>query len=54
MPRRLRIQYPGAMHHVMSRGNRWEDILLDDVYRQDLLKKPAEACQKTGWRVHAY
>jgi hypothetical protein len=27
MPRKLRIQYPGAMYHVMSRGNRREDIL---------------------------
>ncbi len=25
-----------------------------DVDRQDFLKTLAEACQKTGWRVHAY
>jgi len=24
-PRQLRIQYPGAMHHVMSRGNRRQE-----------------------------
>jgi REP element-mobilizing transposase RayT len=54
MPRKLRIQYPGAMSHVMSRGNRREDIFLDDVDRQDFLKTLAEACQKTGWQVHAY
>jgi hypothetical protein len=53
MPRQLRIQYPGAIHHVMSRGNRREDIFLDDVDRQDFLKTLAEACQKTGWQVHA-
>ena len=29
MPRQLRIQYPGAMYHVMSRGNRRQDIYLD-------------------------
>jgi hypothetical protein len=28
MPCKLRIQYPGAMYHVMSRGNR-ERIFLD-------------------------
>ncbi len=33
MPRQLRIQYPGAMYHVMSRGNRRQDIFLDDVDR---------------------
>ncbi len=31
MPRKLRIQYPGAMYHVMSQGDRREDIFLDDV-----------------------
>ena len=30
MPRQVRIQYPGAMYHVMSRGNRRQDIYLDD------------------------
>jgi len=54
MPRQLRIQYPGAMYHLMSRGNRRDDIFLDDVDRHDFLKTLAEACQKTGWQVHAY
>ena len=54
MPRQLRIDYPGAIHHVMSRGDRRENIYLDDVDRQDFLKTLAEACQKTDWRVHAY
>ena len=54
MPRKLRIEYPGAMYHVMSRGNRRQDIFLDDIDRHDFLKTLAEACQKTGWQVHAY
>lgn len=54
MPRRMRIQYPGATYHVMCRGDRREKIFLDDVDRQDFLKTLAEACQKTGWQVHAY
>ena len=54
MPRKLRVEYPGAMYHVMSRGDRQEDIYLDDVDRQDFLKTLAEACQKTSWQVHAY
>jgi len=54
MPRQLRIDFPGAIHHVMSRGDRREDIYLDDVDRQDFLKTLAEVCQKTGWQVHAY
>ena len=54
MPRKLRIQYPGAMYHVMSRGDRGERIFLDDVDRHDFIKTLAEACQKTDWQVHAY
>src|SRR4051812_7473163 len=54
MPRKLRVEYAGALYHVMSRGDRREDIFLDDVDRQDFIKTLAEACQKTGWRVHAY
>jgi putative transposase len=54
MPRKLRLQYAGAMYHVMSRGDRREKIFLTDVDRQDFIKTLAEACQKTGWQVHAY
>ena len=42
------------MRHVMSRGDRHENIYLDDVDRQDFLKTLAEACEKAGWLVHAY
>src|SRR5512137_2363739 len=54
MPRKIRVQYPGAIYHLMSRGDRREDIFLDDIDRQDFLKTLAETCQKTGFEVHAY
>ena len=54
MPRAMRVEYPGAIYHVMDRGDRREDIFVNDVDRQDLLKTLAEACQKTAWQVHAY
>jgi REP element-mobilizing transposase RayT len=50
MHRKLRIEYAGAMYHVVSRGNRRQDIFLDDIDRHDFLKTLAEACQKTGWQ----
>jgi hypothetical protein len=53
MPRKLRLEYSGAIYHVMSRGDRREKIYLDDVDRQDFIKTLAEACQKTNWQVHA-
>ncbi len=54
MPRKIRVEYPGAIYHVMSRGDRREDICLDDVDRQDLLKTVAEACLKADFLIHAY
>ena len=42
------------MYHLMSRGDRREAIFLNDVDRHDFLKTLAEACEKTGWQVHAY
>jgi putative transposase len=35
MPRAMRVEYPGAIYHVMDRGDRREDIFVDDVDRQD-------------------
>ena len=54
MARKLRVQYPGAVYHVMSRGNRRERIFVDDQDRRKFLQTLSEACQKTGWQVHAY
>ena len=54
MARKLRIQYPGAIYHVMNRGDRQEPIFEDDADRERFLETLAEACLKTGWQVHAY
>jgi len=54
MARKLRIEYPGAIHHVMSRGDRREAIFKDDADRERFLATLAETCTKTGWQVHAY
>ena len=54
MPRKLRIEYPGAIYHVMNRGDRREDIFRDDDDRNHFLQSLGEACGKTDWRVLAY
>jgi REP element-mobilizing transposase RayT len=38
----------------MNRGDRREDIFEDDEDRHRFLKTLGEACEKTGWQVHAY
>jgi len=54
MPRQLRIEYPGAIYHVMNRGDRREPIFKDDLDRERFLATLSQACDKTGWQVHAY
>ncbi len=54
MPRKLRVQYPGAIYHVMNRGDRREPIFKDDQDRECFIRTLAEAAGKTGGQVHAY
>jgi REP-associated tyrosine transposase len=54
MPRALRIEYPGAIYHVMNRGDHREPIFRDDFDRRRFLSTLGEACGKTSWQVHAY
>jgi len=54
MPRKLRLEYAGAIYHVMNRGNRRENIFRDGTDRQRFLATLTEACGKTRWQVHAY
>ena len=44
----------GSVLHVMNRGDRREAIVEDDQDRERLLETLTEACQKTGWQVHAH
>jgi len=54
MPRKPRVEYAGAIYHVMSRGNRQEAIFRDDRDCGIFLDTLNEACGRTGWRVHAF
>jgi REP element-mobilizing transposase RayT len=53
MPRKLRVEYEGAIYHVMNRGDRRELIFLDDKDRETFLVTLGETVVKTGWQVHA-
>lgn len=52
MPRALRIEYPGAIYHVMNRGDHREPIFRDDLDRRQFLRTLGEMCRKTEWQVH--
>ena len=44
MARKLRVQYSGAIYHVMNRGDRREPIFKDDQDRECFLATLGEAC----------
>jgi putative transposase len=54
MARQPRMEYPGALYHVMARGDRREQIVHDENDRYGLIQTLGEACGKTGWLVHAW
>ena len=54
MARKLRVQYSGAIYHVMNRRDRRESIFEDDDDRRLFLEAVGEACAKTDWQIHAW
>lgn len=54
MARPLRIEFPGAVYHVISRGNAGNDVFLCDRDRIDLLSVLATVVKRYNWLCHAY
>ena len=54
MTRPLRIEFPGALYHVTSRGDRREAIFIDDADRQSLLAVLEQAMDRFDAVVLAY
>lgn len=53
MPKKKRIWYPGAMFHVMSRGNRRTAIFKDDSDYVDFLEYLGKVKETFGFKLHA-
>jgi REP element-mobilizing transposase RayT len=54
MPRRLRIEFEGAIYHVMTRGNARQDIVHDDDDRARLLDDLGRSVGRFGWELTAF
>jgi REP element-mobilizing transposase RayT len=54
MARKLRIQFPGAIYHVINRGNYRRDLFVSPSEAQAFLATLREARDLMGWQVHAY
>lgn len=54
MARKPRVEYAGAVYHVMSRGDRQNNIFRDNRDRECFLNTLEEVAVRTGWRIHAF
>jgi putative transposase len=54
MARPLRIQYPGALYHITSRGNAREPVYRSDADRQAFLLLMGDVAARFSWRFLGY
>jgi len=54
MGRSLRVQYVGAMYHVINRGNARGEIFRDEKDYDYFKRWMGKVCEKSGWKVHAW
>ena len=54
MARPLRFEYPGAMYHVINRGNYRSWIFEDEGAKKSFEKTLFESCIEHSWVLHAY
>jgi REP element-mobilizing transposase RayT len=54
MARPLRIEYPGAVYHITSRGNERKEIFKSEGDRADFLNVLHSVNKRYNWLCHAY
>lgn len=54
MSRPLRIEYPGAIYQITSRGNARSDIYLSKEDRHTFLKILEQVCERYHWQCYAW
>ncbi len=54
MARQIRIEYPGAVYYITSKGNANRAIFKDDQDRKDFLELLGLLVDRFKWRCHAY
>ena len=54
MARKLRLEFPGAIYHVINRGNDRAFVFKSVGARQAFEDCLFVACERSGWRLHAF
>jgi REP element-mobilizing transposase RayT len=54
MSRPIRLEFPEALYHITSRGDRREDIYDDDADREAFLKIFSKVIEQNNWYCYSY
>src|SRR5688572_15957094 len=54
MPRQLRLEFPGAVYHVINRGNYRSWIFQSDRTKQAFENCLFQTCRRSNWLLHAF
>ena len=54
MARPLRIEFPGALYHITTRGKMGQEVYIDDQDRTHFLALLAREISQQNWLCHAY
>ena len=54
MPRKQRIEYPGAVYHILNRGNYRRELFLKENTGEAFERCLFEVVARCGWKLHAY
>lgn len=54
MPRKPRIHYPGALYHVMVKGNNAENIFSEEIHKREYLRKLSDYKKLFDFKLFAY
>ncbi len=54
MARKLRLEYPGAIYHVLNRGNYRAAVFATAGAQTAFEQCVLEACTRSGWLLHAF
>jgi putative transposase len=54
MARKLRLEFPGAIYHIVNRGNYRSWIFHDEKTRTAFQAALFQACERSAWLLHAF
>ena len=54
MPRKQRIEFPGATYHIISRGNYRKNLFTDEETINSFETSIFQTVERCGWTLHAY